>query len=238
MKIIKPSIFPENILSGVITRNIELFNEYGYSISTTPTISQDYVNECKLKQSEFLNIPFDCIIKQNQIHSDNIVFVENENQIEDADAMICAKQNICLNISIADCISCLIYDSENKIIASAHSGWKGTQLEIIPKTIKLMSEKFNSKSNKLLVYLSPSASVENYEVGEEFLDFFHKFTIKRENKYYFDNKKAVIHQLLNMGIKDNNIETSNLDTISNLELHSYRRDKEKSGRMSAFIMMK
>ena len=43
---------------------------------------------------------------------------------------------------------------------------------------------------------------------------------------------------MDCGVLEANIEVSAECTMSSYELHSFRRDKEKSGRMSAFIMMK
>ena len=90
----------------------------------------------------------------------------------------------------------------------------------------------------MLLFLPPSASVDNYEVGEEFLDYFPNSIIKKNDNYYFDNKNEIINQLLNCGCLIENIESINECTIVDKRYHSYRRDKNDSGRMSAFIGIK
>jgi len=76
-------------------------------------------------------------------------------------------------------------------------------------------------------------------VSEGFLyNFDKKYFIKKSEKYFFDNKLAVYDQLLNLGIKSENIESSSLCTINNRKLHSYRRDGHSAGRMCAFISLK
>ncbi|MGB9911954.1 MAG: polyphenol oxidase family protein, partial [Candidatus Kapaibacteriota bacterium] len=91
----------------------------------------------------------------------------------------------------------------------------------------------------LLVYISPLASGKRYEVGEDVAKLFPLSTIPTPNgKYFFDNRKEIIYQLKETGVEEKNIEYSPLCTISNTNLHSYRRDKEKSGRMAAFIGLK
>ncbi len=238
MKIIKPNIFPANIIAGVTEKNIEKYPEFGFSIYDTGYIEQSYIQNCLSQLADTLNINVDKIIKQKQIHTDNIVFINNQNYSGESDAMFTNKTTYCLSVSIADCVAILIYDKKNNIISAVHSGWKGTKLNIIGKTINKLQEQFNSKAEDLLFYISPSASVDNYEVGDEFLYFFPGYVISKNGKYFFDNKSAVLDQILSLNIDPSQIEISDLDTISNENLHSFRRDKTKSGRMAAFIMIK
>lgn len=238
MKIIKPNIFPANITAGVTEKNIEEFPEFGFSIYDTGYIGQDYIQNCLTHLADRLSINKESIIKQKQIHTDNILFINNQNDCGESDGMFTNQRNYCLSVSIADCVAILIYDIKNNVIAAVHSGWKGTKLNIIGKTIEKLQSQFNSRVTDLLFYISPSASVENYEVGKEFLNYFPKYVILKNGKYYFDNKSAVLDQILNKNIDLRQIEISDLDTISNENLHSFRRDKNKSGRMAAFVMMK
>ncbi len=89
------------------------------------------------------------------------------------------------------------------------------------------------------IYISPAAGGNVYEIGEEVAKFFPRSIKPTTNgKYLFDNKHEIYLQLTDAGANSDNIEISQECTISNPNLHSYRRDKEKSGRMSAFISMK
>lgn len=238
MKVIDENLFGNNIVSGVVTRNIDIFKPHGFSISLTPKISQSYIDNCKKHFADYLTISPDKILKQMQVHCDTILNIDKEIIFKDADAMITKEKGICLTVSIADCIGILIYDPVNKVISAVHSGWQGTKLNIVGKTIDKLINEYNSNPSDLKVYMSPSASVDTYEVGEEFLNFFPKYVEKRNNKLFFDNKKAVLYQLLEKNCKLENIISSNIDTISDLEMQSYRRDKENAGRMSAYIMIK
>ncbi|MCK5742328.1 MAG: polyphenol oxidase family protein, partial [Chlorobi bacterium] len=89
--------------------------------------------------------------------------------------------------------------------------------------------------NDLKVYLSPCASVKKYETGQEFKEYFPDSVIQSGEKYYFDNHKEIKNQLIQSGINADNIEVSDVCTISDTDYHSFRRDGNKSGRMSAFI---
>ena len=109
-----------------------------------------------------------------------------------------------------------------------------------------MVERYNCQLRDIRVAFGIGIAQRNYEVGEEFLTKFQeKFSdgliersFKRENgKIYFDNQRFVCENLLEMGIPRENIITNELCTFDG-DFHSYRRDREKSGRNGALIYLK
>lgn len=242
MKILTPKIFPnDEIIVGVTERNLELFPPYGFSISNINLFDEIELNYMK---SYFLNFLIEKykndkleLITQKQIHSDSINIVETSNNNLVGDSLITTIKNKILAVSIADCAAILIYDINNRVIAAIHSGWRGSKLKIVSKTIQKLIKLYNSRVENLLIYISPLASVKNYEVGKEFLDIFPEFCIKKGSKYYFDNKSAILSELKNLNITNEQIEISEFCTIENTNLHSFRRDGTNSGRMAAFICM-
>jgi YfiH family protein len=239
VEIIKPDIFPEDIIiSGVTKRNLELFPPRGFTLSHVG-ISEEEFKKNLLVFSNFIGVEVSNLRFNHQIHSDRIVIAEYTQKIEAADALITNKKNFVLFVKIADCGGVLIYEPNVQCIAAIHSGWKGSKENIVGKTIKMLQKQYQAQPSSMMVYLSPMASAKNYEVGVEFLQFFPSEVIyKIDNKLYYDNQKMILHQLNDAGVKPENIECSNLCTIDNIDLHSYRRDKENSGRMAAFICMK
>ena len=177
---------------------------------------------------------------QKQVHEDTIKEVNTFGNCGESDALITTKKNLALVISSADCPAILIYDPKNKIIAAVHSGWRGTEKKILQKTIAKLKKKFNSNPEDLVIYLGPSISQTNYEVGEEVAKKFDSgFILKKENKFYLDLKAANKKMILDEGVKVQNIQISELCSYEyeNL-LHSYRRDGVKSGRALGVIAMK
>lgn len=176
----------------------------------------------------------DCkIANLRQIHSAKIVEV-NDSFINDceADGFFTTQKNIVLSISIADCGSVLFHDDDFSIVAGLHCGWRGTRDGIIQNMVKILS-KF-VEPQKLTAYIGPMISKENYEVGEEFYDYFpREFLIKRENSQYLDLNGRVesILQECNIG----KIYNPRIDTFENTDLfYSYRRDGV-TGRMCSYI---
>lgn len=245
LEVIKPNIFGKEVKCGVVEANFSEKSPNGVSFKSSDFYLEDEVINNKKKLSDFLG-GFD-IIFQEQTHSDIIKVIDTDEfkskkdsesiiiNIGNSDAMITNFNNIILSVYVADCGGVLIYDKVKRCIAAVHSGWQGSKKNIVGKTIMKMENEYGSKAKDLLVYLSPCASVDKFEVGEEFTEYFPKSIRKSNGKLYFNNKKEIKSQLLEKGVLEKNIEISNLCTISNKKLHSFRRDKEKSGRMAVFI---
>jgi YfiH family protein len=239
IEILRPGIFDrKKIQSGVTQYNGRMFPKYGLSLSPAAILSTDEYNIHLQMFAHSRGIRKEDIKFNKQIHSNRIRIVDKYSATEEADALITNEKELMLLVKIADCAAIIMYDTENEVIAAVHSGWRGTKQNITGMTIRMMTENFASKPANILSYISPAASVKNYEVGEEFLNFFPDYTVKRNKKYYFDNKKAIFNQLIAAGINSSSIEVSDICTIIDKNYHSYRQAGDFSGRMGAFIMLK
>lgn len=173
------------------------------------------------------------IANLHQIHSAKIVEVdENFENDTEADGFFTTRSGILLTISIADCGSVLFHDKDFSVIAGLHCGWRGTRDGIIQTMVEKLSS-FAQPQN-LTAYIGPMIAQENYEVGQEFHDYFpEKFLIPHGNSLHLDLNSCVASILQECGI--GTIHNANLDTFTNPDLFfSYRRDG-KTGRMCSFI---
>ncbi|MEW6193666.1 MAG: peptidoglycan editing factor PgeF [Bacteroidota bacterium] len=243
MKIIKSKLFerfPE-IVFGMSTKiGLDRKSPFYFNLSFTVGDSAAIVRENRNVFFNELGLDPNQVAYQKQIHSDLIKFTETPGLLGESDALITTKQNIGLAISTADCTPIFVYDPENKIIAAVHSGWRGTQKQILKKTIDNLINNFNTKAKNLFVYVGPSISQKNYEVGEEVGAQFDQKYIKNQNgRLYLDVLKANVDMLNDFMIPTNQIEVSHLCTYSEKELlHSFRRDGNFSGRSLGVIAMK
>jgi hypothetical protein len=103
-----------------------------------------------------------------------------------------------------------------------------------------LSLHFNCKPENLFVFIGPSISQKNYEVGKEVAVLFdQKYLMFENGKIFLDVLNANIDFLYSFGIPETNIEISNLCTYEEKDLlHSYRRDGERSGRSLGVIAIK
>lgn len=177
----------------------------------------------------------------NQVHGNNIEYCTGENGINNSigkffkntDGLITNIPNIALLITFADCTPIILFDPIKKVQCAIHSGWKSTVKKIAENGINKMIYEFDCKKEDILVYLGPSIDIDNYAVGPEVYEAFENFTnrekfLKKGNddRYQLSVIDANYYLLLDLGIKQENIEISRESTYTSDLLHSARREGE------------
>ena len=191
------------------------------------------------------------LIKRPIQAQSNIVKVLDKNTKDDEllniDGIITNLKDVALVTLLADCQGILLYDKEKNIIGNIHSGWRGTLNKIIVNAINLMKDTYNSNPKDIEVYITPSILKCCFEVDKEVVDMFKENfdniddliilgEIKdNKQKYYIDTVEINKRMLLELGIPKENIILSNICSKCNDNIHSYRRDKEKTGMNIALI---
>jgi YfiH family protein len=202
----------------------------------------------ELEMRDYLDLGDKTIIYASQTHSTNIAIIENE--IKDlyinTDGFVTNRKDVVLFTQYADCLPIYAYDKKNSVIGMCHAGWKGAFDGIQKELIKTMITHYGSSVEDIIIGLGIGISSSNYGVGDEFFEAYNQkygreiafqiFSIK-DNKYHYDNVKFNKLLLSELGILEENIITSDKCTYRD-EFHSYRRDREKSGRNGGFIYFK
>ena len=70
------------------------------------------------------------------------------------------------------------------------------------------------------------------------LDYFGTSVIEKNGSFFLDLNKSVTSDFVNIGIVKDKIKIDSICTYESKHLHSFRRDREKSGRMLSFIVNK
>lgn len=243
MLILQPYIFKKftEIISGFSTKFGENENSpYNYNLSLSVGDQKERVLKNRKLFFDALGLSTDRAVFQKQVHGDTVSYVKGPGSIGESDAMITDKPGIALCISTADCTAVFIYDKKRKIISAVHSGWRGTRKRITEKTVIKLKTEFNCNPEDMYVYLGPSISQANYQVGEEVAqNFDKKYLIKDKDKYLLDISSANYDMLIEEGIPVHQIQRSSLCSFEFGEvLHSYRREGKNSGRALGIIAMK
>ena len=228
------------------------------------------INEIAFKEIEGLIPKYlgkKTIYTINPEHGDRIVDIDDFNLETEAikidnikiirptqkcDSLI-TEYDFSLSIFPADCQSAAIYDYKKEIKALVHSGWRGCLKEIIPKTILEFLLR-GSKIENIRVILGPMLLKEHFEIKGDHINDFREYIkgLKSEKKiisyniakdcYNIDLLEIILHQLKNIGIREQNINLSLVeDTYSavdkdhNLKYRSYRRDKDDFRNICLFI---
>jgi len=172
-----------------------------------------------------------------QIHSNEILYVDRPGLYEGADGLITDIPDLTLGILVADCAAVLAMDPDNAIIGAFHAGWRGASSRIIEHGVTKMRA---LGAQNILIWISPCIGTSSFEVGEEVAEVFPSDYVIRESygKPHIDLKGYIRHQLIEMMLPPENIQMDLRCTVENKMFHSFRRDKNQSGRMMAFISIK
>lgn len=216
------------------------------------------------KINEVLRIPNNSIIRPKQTHTDQIKVIckkrnlykpdINVKELFDIDGLITDKKEFALSLSYADCTPLLFYDPVKKVIANIHSGWRGTIQKIGLKTVHKMQKEFLSDPKDIICCIGPCIKQCHFEVEKEVKEKFEE-TFEEEirkdciqsyrtdekgvEKFLIDTTKINQRILEKVGLKVENIIDSGICTVCHSDLiHSYRADREKSGRNIAIMMLK
>jgi YfiH family protein len=173
------------------------------------------------------------IVSMSQIHSTNIEVVNNKKIVyKNVDGIFSSNKNYALKVKTADCLPIFFIHEHENIFGVIHAGWKGLKNGIISKSTKLLSSHINDL-NEITVLIGPSISQKNYEVKNEFIDYFgNEFIENIDDKFFCNLKGVASSQLQKLGIE--NVIDCNQCTYENENYHSYRRNKT-SKRMIGLI---
>ena len=180
------------------------------------------------------------VARLNQVHGNHVCIANPGNHPDnnqEGDALVTNEKGLTLAIGAADCYPLLFHDPEKKIIGAAHAGWRGTLSRIAKNTIEAM-ENLGAGRKNIRVAIGPGISGKNYEVSEEVIQQFRDagFPEAIHTGRNLDLLAANKFVLEEAGIKKENVWALGRCTTED-DFFSYRRDKGKTGRMWAVIML-
>ncbi len=197
-----------------------------------------------------LGIDVSSIVVANQVHSDNIEIIRSDqagsgaystnNAVPNTDALITSSNAASIGVLTADCVPVMIFDPQTRTIGIAHAGWKGTILRIAQKTVLKMRSVFGVEPSNCLVMLGPSIMQCCYEVSDDILAKFDaEFGVSTcTNGDKLDLHNAIRIQLMESGVKYNNIKSDQTCTACNLDIfYSHRAENGVTGRMMSIIKL-
>ncbi len=183
-----------------------------------------------------------------QIHGDRIIHT-SPHSIDfssEADAHYTNEKKLGLCISTADCVPVLFFHPNPQWISIVHAGWRGIEKRIIPKMIFQM-KKLGCDSQKLQVFVGPHIQRLSFEVETSVRDQLLKSCTGSDSTFWdvssTGKSKVDLHLILQAQLRDCAVTTAQtyfemIDTVTDLSFHSYRRDKDDSGRQLSFLYLK
>lgn len=174
-----------------------------------------------------------------QVHGTAVRVAMQGERTHGFDAIITNKPGLLVGVTVADCTPILVYDSQNKVVAAIHAGWRGTAGGIVAETLRLMQAEFGTNPVHCLAYVGTCIDECDFEVSADVAAQFspeHQRPGPVDGKFFVDLKKANVHQLQAAGVPASQIETSPFSTVAhNADYFSHRLEQGVTGRMLAVI---
>jgi len=167
------------------------------------------------------------------------------------------EETAVLQAVFADCVPVYFCEPRKKILALAHAGWRGTGQRISSAVLQELKLRYQVEAEDCQVVIGPAIGGESYQVGSEVYNFFSDYwenleeffknsfrncgeeKVMETGKFYLDLKEANRQDLLQAGVRDENIYLSPRDTFKDKSLfYSYRREGDQAKRMKALLFWK
>ena len=185
-----------------------------------------------------LHVPEERLVFPEQIHSANVQLVKKPGIVMKCDALITSEKDLFLTIQTADCFPVFLFDPQAKAIGIVHSGWRGTAVNIVQKTIWHMEDRLNCRAENMIAAIGAGVQQSCYQVDTETASHFEAKYCLPDGPGHFklDVQGAITDQLLTAGLRKENMEIDKTCThCATKRYYSYRRDGKQSGRMMGVI---
>lgn len=228
-----------HVVHGVLMRHGGVSEEPYASLNVSNDVG-DHADSVKINRERICSaFQIPSIVFAHQGHGKEVVQITREQsaKIPQCDALFTAEKNIALGITHADCQAAIFYDPKHDAVGVAHAGWRGSVQNVYANLIEQMKNRIGTKSNELLVSISPSlgpchAEFVNYK--QELPQEFWPFQVK---PHYFDFWAISKMQLMKSGVVEKNIEIAKVCTYCSKDYYSHRRD-HKTGRNTTIVVLK
>lgn len=197
------------------------------------------------------------LVLSDQIHETKVVKVTRDDcgkgiyrdsDLKGVDGLMTQDEKVALMTFYADCVPLFFYDPVQKVVASSHSGWRGTVAKMGAVTVRRMGEVYGCRPEDIIAVVGPSICQDCYEVSEDVVDEFAKCfpaeqmkelaIAKEDHKYQLDLWRANEWILREAGIKQEHLQVSGMCTCCHHDLlFSHRYTKGRRGNLAGVITL-
>lgn len=204
----------------------------------------------RMALAESIGIRPDAFIWCEQVHDNKAALVGTKEAgagaavhvtaIPGVDALVTQDEGVCLAVMVADCLPVLIHDPKTRTIAACHAGRKGLLKDIIPRTLRLMSERCDVAAADLLVGIGPAICKDHYAVTTSLLPkevAAGQYVSEEDGETRLDLQGLATSQLIGAGVSADNIEVMPPCTSERTDMFFSARAEGETGRFAAGIML-
>ena len=136
-------------------------------------------------------------------------------------------------VTVADCYPVIVFEPDAGMVALVHAGWRGTVAGILPRAVARLVRESGGRTSELRAGIGPGICAGCYEVGDDVVQAAfgaglggHVSGDADLARKRFDIAAALQAQLLETGLRAENIEILGRCTFEDAELPSFRRDHD------------
>lgn len=203
--------------------------------------------------AQALGVNYKDMVLSDQWHHNRILDVDErylgmgiikDRSYHDVDGLITHKKNIPLVTFYADCVPIYFHDPKKEVIAMCHAGWRGSSTMIVKDMVHKMVNEYDCSISSILVGIGPAICQSCYQVSQEVIQAMPKglesyyYYVSDQDRYYIDLKAINKQYLLDLGLKEDQIEVTDLCTKCRPDLFfSHRRHGNDRGTQIGLMMM-
>jgi copper oxidase (laccase) domain-containing protein len=165
-----------------------------------------------------MGLPAAHLVEAGQPHGNRVAIVRSPKILyfPEADGLLTSLPGVVLLVRVADCAAVYLFDPVRRVVGLLHSGRRGTAWNIVGAAIGCMKQGWGSRPCDIRMQISPCIRPPCYEV---------------------DFASEIVRQARREGVIQ--ITDCGICTATHPERYdSYRRDRGKTGRMCALIMLR
>ena len=213
----------------------------------------EHVRENYARVGAILGVGADDFVTTRQVHGAVVRVAAEEDRRKvfdpvpyEADGLVTNIRNLPMMIYIADCIPVLLCDEEHGVIGAVHCGWKSSVADILGNAMQEM-KRLGADPAEIKAAIGPGIGLDHFEVGPEVVEAASEYLRedlgdlchKEDNgKYMLDLKRVNARRLLQLGLREENIDISDECTMCHPEKYwSHRVTKGERGSQCAVIKL-
>ncbi len=146
-----------------------------------------------------------------QVHGSEVVCAEAADAgrglttsapIPDADALVTDVRGLALIVGMADCVPVFLAAADGRAIALAHAGWRGVVADVVPRTLRILADRYGVRPAETVAAFGPSIGPCCFEVGTDVADLFAARFPGSTRGRMVDLAAALRKQLSDAGVPD------------------------------------
>ncbi|GJM26773.1 MAG: laccase domain protein [Phycisphaerae bacterium] len=221
-----------------------VFAPLGYNISSTSGNDTDSTHSRRDKACAAVGSSIEQLVCAKQAHDQNIAIVTaaDGNRVFDGmDGFVTSDSDVAIMAFTADCPIVMVCDTAHNALGLAHSGWKGSCLNVAAKLVAAMTDTAGANAPDAWAVVGPCAGACCYEIKDDVAQqveasavnparvLRRESDIDGESKLYLDLPVMIAMQLEHCGIAPERIALPTQCTICDTRFFSYRRQGPNAG---------